>query len=124
MTASGVTYSVYLNEAERLFGVDAALLYAILEFKGIKIFDLPEGAKEYARSVSRQDGTNRERNEQGLTEPKANILAAAFFLSKMYEFYGDTWLAVKIFLGDTPRAGAEAIRIQRTTFVKYKNRWG
>jgi soluble lytic murein transglycosylase-like protein len=122
--ASGVPYADFINEAASKFGVSPALLQGMLDIDDRFTFDLPEPAVQYALDLARSElGGAAQQVSDASLQPRANILAAAWFLSNVLEMRGSEMDAISYFYGNTPRSRIKAARIVSGPYERRRRQW-
>lgn len=122
--AYGVPHADHLNEAASKYGVDPALMQGMLDFDGLDVFVLPGPAVEFALDFLRQyAGGAALQGSLADKDPRANIMAAAWFLAGVHELYGNEGRTLAEFYGGGPIAKLKAVRIIASTYERRRRQW-
>lgn len=124
IVAEGVPYADHLNEAASLYGISPALLQGMLDIDGLSVFDLPDVAVEFALDfVRRMAGGATAQGVMADKDPRANIHAAAWYLSNVHGMYGSESAAIASFYGGGPVANLKATRIVSGPYERRRRQW-
>lgn len=126
--ANGRAHSVpnasHLNEAMDVYGVEAALLQAILDIDDATLFDLPAPASQMADVIWQgRGGATTQLGIEGEQDARSNILAAAWFLAACNEMYQNEIEAVAAFYGRGPNSRIKALRVASGPYDRRRREW-
>lgn len=125
MRASNVEHAAVINLAHDKFGVDPALLQSIIDVANDpdNITALPVGAHQYASSYASNRSLLDQQGRTGYFIPEANVMAASWWLVRLYQTYNNQWDAVKAYFEMSPVGEAKMRRIYFDLYPKRAKQW-